>query len=70
MTSLNISKLSPEEFALLGTNEFVYVKEVDHEGEPALVIHLANGQPVALIETWEAARQAAGNYNVELLSVH
>ena len=62
--------LSPEDFALLGSNEFVYVKEIEQDGSKAFAIHLADGRPVALTPTREAARIAAGNYNVELLSVH
>lgn len=66
----HLKTLSPEDFALFGTQDFVYVKAVERDGSTAFAIHLANGQPIALADSREAAQATAGDYDVQLLSVH
>jgi len=65
-----LKSMSREDFARLGADEIVYVKPVEQNGEVAFALHQGDGQPVALTSTREAAIAAAGDYDVELVSVH
>jgi hypothetical protein len=65
-----MKKMTPEMFAHLGQNDMVYIKPVRHEGTDAFAVHAANGQELAILESWEAALTAALQNDMKPARLH
>ncbi|MEX2453367.1 MAG: DUF1150 family protein [Rhodospirillaceae bacterium] len=70
-TELNASRMSVQDFTLLGIHEFAYVKPVTADGNPAFAIFAADGTQIANIQTnREVAFAAVRQHELEPVSVH
>ena len=79
-----ISRMSPEMLATLGENRLGYISEVRSEqvaflsaeapllapGYRVFVLHAADGTPILLADSHEAAMAGAAKHEVETISVH
>jgi hypothetical protein len=79
-----ISRMSPEMLATLGENRLGYISEVRSEqvaflsaeapllapGYRVFVLHAADGTPILLADSHEAAMAGAAKHEVETVSVH
>jgi hypothetical protein len=79
-----VSQMSPETFASLGENRLAYIKAVRSEhvallcadapmlapGYRVFVLHAADGTPMLLAESHEAALADATSRSIETVSVH
>lgn len=75
---------SPEAFAALGENQIAYIKPVPSErvgflyaeapllaaGSIVFVLYAADGTPIDIAETFEAAAADAATYNLEPATLH
>jgi len=78
------TKISPEALALLGGGRIAYVKSIRSEDVPALfpqapeiapglqlfALHAADGTPIMLTDSREAALANARSHELETVSVH
>jgi hypothetical protein len=78
------SRMSPEMLATLGENRLGYIKAVRSEqvaflspeapllapGYRVFVLHAADGTPILLADSHEAALAGAAKHEVETVSVH
>ncbi len=76
--------MSPERFATLGENRLAYIKAMRSEevaflspeapllapGYEVFVLHAADGTPILLADSREAALAGAANREIETVSVH
>jgi hypothetical protein len=62
--------LSPKAFALLGLQEFAYVKRVTIDGAPAYAIHAADGTHLGQASDRAEASAALREYDLLAVSVH
>jgi hypothetical protein len=83
-TAVRRSTISPETLATLGENRLAYIKEIRSEevafryaeapvlapGHQVFVLHAADGSPILLAESREAAIADAENNQLETVSVH
>ncbi len=83
-TNTTTSMISPEALALLGGGKIAYVKAVRSEDVPTLfpqapqlepgmrlfALHAADGTPIMLTDSREAAVASAGSQELETVSVH
>jgi hypothetical protein len=79
-----ISRMSPEMLAALGENRVAYITAVRSEqvaflsaeapllapGYRVFVLHAADGTPILLADSHEAALAGAAKHEVETVSVH
>jgi len=79
-----VSRMSPEMLATLGENRLGYISEVRSEqvaflsaeapllapGYRVFVLHAADGTPILLADSHEAAMAGAAKHEVETISVH
>jgi hypothetical protein len=78
------SRLSPEMRASLQEQRMAYIKPVPSEqvgflspdapllapGYQVFVLHGADGTPILLADSWEAAMAGAANHEIEIVSLH
>ncbi|MFZ3353451.1 MAG: DUF1150 domain-containing protein [Xanthobacteraceae bacterium] len=83
-TSQEIDAISPEALAQMGDGEIAYVKTIRSEDVPALfpqapeiapglklfALHAADGTPIMLTDSREAAIANAWSQELEMVSVH
>jgi hypothetical protein len=83
-TSQEIDAISPEALAQMGDGEIAYVKTIRSEDVPALfpqapeiapglklfALHAADGTPIMLTDSREAAVANAWSQELEMVSVH
>ena len=83
-TSQEIDAISPEALAHMGDGEIAYVKTIRSEDVPALfpqapeiapglklfALHAADGTPIMLTDSREAAIANAWSQELEMVSVH
>jgi hypothetical protein len=83
-TSQELEVISPEALAQMGDGEIAYVKTIRSEDVPALfpqapeiapglklfALHAADGTPIMLTDTREAAIANAWSQELEMVSVH
>jgi hypothetical protein len=83
-TSQELEAISPEALAQMGDGEIAYVKTIRSEDVPALfpqapeiapglklfALHAADGTPIMLTDTREAAIANAWSQELEMVSVH
>jgi hypothetical protein len=83
-TSANFEAVSPETLAHMGDGEIAYVKAIRSEDVPALfpqapeiapglklfALHAADGTPIMLTDSREAAIANAWSQELEMVSVH
>ena len=83
-TSQEIDTISPEALAQMGDGEIAYVKTIRSEDVPALfpqapeiapglklfALHAADGTPIMLTDSREAAIANAWSQELEMVSVH
>jgi hypothetical protein len=83
MTS-NIEKLTPEAFAVLGGGQVAYVREIKSEevmgmfpqapqmapGMKLFSLHAADGTPIIITDSREAAIANAREHELDTVSVH
>jgi hypothetical protein len=62
--------ISPEELALLGNDEIVYLKTVIVDSKTACAINRANGQQVAIMKDFDTAIAVAIDNEFLPFSVH
>ena len=62
--------ITSEQLLQLGTDQVVYVRSGVHEGERLFVIYGADGQPLALADTADAAAEMAAEHGLAFVSVH
>ena len=76
--------MSPETFATLGENRIAYIKAMRSEdvaflcaeapvleaGHRVFVLHAADGTPILVADSREAALADATNHQIETVSVH
>lgn len=60
--------IPPTAFAALGVQQIAYVKRID--GERNYAIHAADGTPLTVMQSREAAMAAVVQNDMEPLSVH
>jgi hypothetical protein len=79
-----MSRVSPEMLATMGENRVAYIKAIRSEqvaflspeapllapGYRVFVLHAADGTPILLAETREAALAGAAKHEVETVSLH
>jgi hypothetical protein len=84
MTNQNEHVLTPEAFAVLGGGEVAYVREIDSEqvkslfpqapliapGMKLFSLHAADGTPIIVTDSREAAVANAREHELDTLSVH
>jgi hypothetical protein len=77
-------QMSPQSFALLGENRLAYITAMRSEqvaflsaeapllapGYQVFVLHAADGTPILLADSREAALAGAANHEIETVSVH
>jgi hypothetical protein len=80
----SVEKISPEALAHLGEGHIAYVKQIRSEDVPGLfpqapqmspglklfALHAANGMPIMLTDTLEAAIANAWSNELQTVSVH
>ena len=83
-TAVRHTAMSPETFATLGENRLAYIKAIRSEevaflcaeapllapGHEVFVLHAADGSPILLAESREAALADAENNQLETVSIH
>jgi hypothetical protein len=83
-TAVRPTAMSPETFATLGENRLAYIKAIRSEevaflcaeapllapGHEVFVLHAADGSPILLAESREAALADAENNQLETVSIH
>jgi hypothetical protein len=62
--------ISPQEFALLGAQEFAYIRRVVVNDTVAYAIHAADGTQAALVPSLEIAVGTVQQNDLEPLSIH
>jgi hypothetical protein len=84
MTNQNEHVLTPEAFAVLGGGQVAYVREIDSEqvkslfpqapliapGMKLFSLHAADGTPIIVTDSREAAVANAREHELDTLSVH
>jgi hypothetical protein len=84
MTNQNEHVLTPEAFAVLGGGEVAYVREIDSEqvkslfpqapliapGMKLFSLHAADGTPIIVTDSREAAIANAREHELDTVSVH
>jgi hypothetical protein len=78
------SRVSPEMLATMGENRVAYIKAIRSEevaflsadapmlapGYQVFVLHAADGTPILLADSHEAALAGAANHEIETVSLH
>lgn len=62
--------MSQADLKNLGMSEVGYVKKYSIDGEPAYVLHAADGTALAVQKDVDAARMSAQYQDLDLVSVH
>ena len=62
--------ISPKDFALLGMQDFAYIKRVTVNDGAAFAVHAADGTQVALLPDREVAYATVRQHDLEPVSVH
>lgn len=70
ITNINPRHLSNRDLALLGVQDFAFVKSVRMEGEIVYTIHAADGTQMGLSPTRDIAYAAIRQQGMEPVSVH
>jgi hypothetical protein len=70
LEQFDIRHLSPEQLARLGVAQIAYVRPVIVNGTAAFAIHAADGTPIMLTDSREAARSNAWSNELQAVSVH
>lgn len=84
MTNYNETELTPEAFAVLGGGEVAYVREIKSEevktlfpqapqiapGMKLFSLHAADGTPIIVTDSREAAVMNAREHELDTVSVH
>ena len=70
-----LKSMTPEMFADFGGNEVVYIKPVDKDAdtgqiESGFVIHAANGEELAIVDSVESALAKAFDNNLSVTHLH
>lgn len=65
-----IQNMSQADLKNLGMSEVGYVKKYSIDGEPAYVLHAADGTALAVQKDVDAARMSAQYQDLDLVSVH
>jgi hypothetical protein len=65
-----LKELTPEMFAHLGENQVVYIKPVEVNGISGFAVHAANGQKLAIFDSYEAAVSISMENNLHPAHVH
>ena len=83
-SAMNRAAMSPESFAALGENRLAYIKAIRSEevaflcadapllppGHRVFVLHAADGTPILLADSREAALADAASQQIETVSLH
>lgn len=67
---ITLKGLSPEMFAHLGENQVVYIKPVEVDGVSSFAVHAANGQKLAIFDSYEAAVSTSVENNLQPAQLH
>ncbi|MFQ5533492.1 MAG: DUF1150 family protein [Sphingomonadales bacterium] len=62
--------VTQQALASIGITDIVYIRPVLENGVPGYAVHSADGQPLAMLESREAAIGAAIQNDMEPFSVH
>lgn len=65
-----IRQLSPQEFGLLGVEDFAYVKSISVDGTDAVAVYAADGTEIAVMADREVACALVRQHEMEPVSVH
>lgn len=65
-----LKQMTPEMFAHLGENDVVYIKPIQRHGIDGFAVHSANGQELAIFDSWEAALTTALQHNMQPAGLH
>jgi hypothetical protein len=65
-----LRQMTTEQLLHLGTRQVVYVKAGMHDGEPAFLVYGADGTPLVIVDTVEAAAEMAAEYGLGFVAVH
>ncbi len=68
--SESLREISPRELALLGMQDIAYIKRVTANGVVSWAIHAADGTPMGLLPSREAAAATLAQHDIEAVSVH
>lgn len=69
-TQVILKNMTADAFALLGTQEVVYIKPVNRNGVSGFAVHAANGEELAILESREAAFEAAVENDMTPTQIH
>lgn len=67
---VTLKGLTPEMFAHLGENQVVYIKPVKVDGVSGFAVHSANGQKLAIFDSYEAAVSTSVENNLHPAQLH
>ncbi len=67
---IDFRNMSMQDLAVLGMQDFAYVKPILYQGQPAFAVHAADGTLVAMTATRLAAEGLVRNNELEPVSVH
>lgn len=65
-----LKNMTPEMFANFGGDEVVYLKPVTKPGADGFVIHAANGEELAVVDSLEAALAQASHNDLAVTRLH
>jgi hypothetical protein len=65
-----IKQMSAYELALLGVQDFAYIKQVIVDGASGYAIHAADGTQIALLPSRDVAFATVRQHDLEPVSVH
>lgn len=65
-----LKSMTPEVFAHLGENQVVYIKPIQVDGVSGFAVHAANGQKLAIFDSYEAAVSTSVENNLHPARLH
>ena len=65
-----LRQMTMEQLLHLGTHQVVYLKAGMHDGEQAFLLYGADGTPLVMVDTVEAAAEMAAEYGLGFVAVH
>jgi hypothetical protein len=65
-----LRQMTAEQLLHLGARQVVYLKAGMHGGEPAFLLYGADGTPLVMVDTVEAAVEMVAEYGLGFVAVH
>ena len=65
-----LRQITATQLLQLGTHQVAYLKSGMHNGDWLFVLHGADGEPLAVADTIEAAVEMAAEHGLSFVSVH